>query len=234
MDNLVSIALEPGLTYYATPDDNRYKALARGAVWESEVTAYIREHLKAGMTFVDVGAQNGYFTIIAARLVGDGKVIAFEPQAKCREILLTNLEWNRLGDKVVVSQLALYSRDIWGSVEHGDIFSPGEHGTTKAATLDAYLHGECVNIIKIDVEGCEFDVLVGAMHTLVNCKPTLIVELHPVKAQENFGHDVSGLMTFLHDFDYATDLIDYGGDIVRVIREDLPAHILATPAQETT
>ena len=55
-------------------------ALFSDGVWEEEGTAFVSKILKEGETFVDIGAHMGYYTILAASIVGEkGKVFAFEP-----------------------------------------------------------------------------------------------------------------------------------------------------------
>ena len=57
-------------------------AILHGGQWEPHLTGY-RGHLKPGMTFIDVGANIGYFTVLASRLVGpEGRVIGFEPNSE--------------------------------------------------------------------------------------------------------------------------------------------------------
>ena len=64
----------------------------KSGVWEPRTTEYVKEHLKAGQTFVDVGAQVGYYSILASKL--GAKVLAFEPSKDNREVLEQNIKDN--------------------------------------------------------------------------------------------------------------------------------------------
>lgn len=74
-----------GLTIFLNPADKTItQAVLQSDAWEPETTAAIRNILKPGDTFIDVGANIGWFTLIASREVGEkGRVIAFEPDRSC-------------------------------------------------------------------------------------------------------------------------------------------------------
>jgi FkbM family methyltransferase len=75
-------------------------------LYEPQETAVVRDVLKPGMTFVDVGANWGYFTLLAAHLVGpEGRVLSLEPDPRLFQTLSSNLAMNRL-DQVRALQLA--------------------------------------------------------------------------------------------------------------------------------
>jgi FkbM family methyltransferase len=75
-------------------------------LYEPQETAVVRAVLKPGMTFVDVGANWGYFTLLAAHLVGaEGRVLSLEPDPRLFQTLSSNLAMNRL-DQVRALQLA--------------------------------------------------------------------------------------------------------------------------------
>jgi tRNA/tmRNA/rRNA uracil-C5-methylase (TrmA/RlmC/RlmD family) len=64
----------------------------KSGTWEPKTTDYIKKHLKKGQTFVDVGANVGYYSILASEL--GAKVIAFEPSKDNRELLEQNIKDN--------------------------------------------------------------------------------------------------------------------------------------------
>jgi len=155
----------------------------RSGVWEPRTTDYIKANLKKGQSFLDVGANVGYFSILAAEL--GARVTAFEPSSENRKYLTTNLiENNCLGIPVHASALSNY---------HGEttLFTgktPGEHSI--ANNYHNAEGGEKVEVrrydeftdqapdwIKIDVEGAEKMVLEGMPNVLNTDKPiTLILE----------------------------------------------------------
>lgn len=143
----------------------------------------------------DVGAHVGVFSLIAA-LSGNGitKVYAFEPTPWNHRTLKLNVAKNHLEHKVVPFELALGDfngqaciRGIpesgWGgsSIHRGP--KPGEKKinvqVAKGDDLIATRRLKRPAIIKIDVEGFEFEVLRGFERTLQNDRPALFLELHP-------------------------------------------------------
>jgi FkbM family methyltransferase len=192
---------------------------------EPEVQKTLIESLRVGDVVYDVGANIGFFTLIAARLVGaSGCVYAFEPVPQVAEMLRANVELNGF-DNVVVIEKAAHSRngaadlDLSGGttaahVVHGD---SGE-GTLRVETqrLDDLVAARAVRppaLVKIDVEGAERDVLAGMSETVRIHHPLVICELHG--SQDEF-------LAALADFGYAVSVLDDGSDV------DNP-HVLAVP-----
>jgi precorrin-6B methylase 2 len=142
--------------FYATP-------------YEKAVTDAIVTALKPGDAFLDVGADIGYFSILAARVVGpSGCVIAFEPQEEACAALGGMLERNQIAGIVEIVPLALAGLE------------PG-HSGTRSTTLDAWLAARPdvsgrVRCIKIDVGGGEAQVLAGMRDTLRPAGLTVICE----------------------------------------------------------
>jgi FkbM family methyltransferase len=81
-------------------------------IWEPYETRLLCELLQPGQRFVDAGANIGYFTLLAAFLVGEsGQVFAFEPEPRNMLLLTRSLEANRLSSRVVAEQAGLSERD---------------------------------------------------------------------------------------------------------------------------
>jgi len=92
-------------------DFEMLKIFESGRIYEPEVSSYIMKNLKLGETFMDIGANNGYYTILAADLVGPkGKVISLEPNPKAFQRLLHNIEINNLKN-VIPLNIALSDKD---------------------------------------------------------------------------------------------------------------------------
>jgi FkbM family methyltransferase len=149
--------------------------------------AEMRRHIRHGDTVCDIGANKGSFLYWLARWSAPGRAIAFEPQPDlAEELSRLRTRFPSLGN-VVIEQSAAYSssgtRELFvpdGHQPSGSLLKP--NGTFKAikvqtVSLDDYLSdNERVSAIKIDVEGAELDVLLGAERTLSRCMPLLIVE----------------------------------------------------------
>jgi FkbM family methyltransferase len=147
----------------------------------------MQRHIRKGDTVCDIGANKGSFLYWLARWSAPGRTIAFEPQPDLAEALSRLCTRFASLRNVVIEQSAAYSssgiRELFvpdGHQPSGSLLKPdGSFKAIKVQTisLDDYLSGhERVSAIKIDVEGAELDVLLGAQHTLSRCKPLLIVE----------------------------------------------------------
>jgi FkbM family methyltransferase len=146
--------------------------------YEREETALLLRHLRPGMTVVDVGANVGYYSLAAAARVGPtGRVIAVEPSPYAADRLERTIRDNRLS-QVRVERHALGSRPgefpLYQPLP--DNHTPsllGEPGrpavSVSVRTLDACLQAwqvDRVDLLKVDVEGYEFEVLAGAATSL--------------------------------------------------------------------
>jgi FkbM family methyltransferase len=132
---------------------------------DSEV---IRNLLREGDSYVDVGANIGHLTIEAAFAVGDtGMITAFEAHPHTAEYLRENLELNNL-TKVRVAQLAVGDGFRWvtfsniDSDEQNSVLPSGPGITVPMVRLDAFFAGEAITLLKVDVEGWEKFVFLGA------------------------------------------------------------------------
>jgi len=170
---------------FANKFDFVKKDFEKYGYWEKRTTEYIKKNLKKGQTFLDVGANVGYFTILAAEL--GSSVIAFEPSTKNRKLLLENIETNKCETRVNVHQEALSNTTGTATLLTGK--TPGEHSLKKnyhnakgeeevqVVKYDDLNIIDLPNMIKIDVEGNEKEVLEGMKKVLKTLKPlTLILE----------------------------------------------------------
>jgi FkbM family methyltransferase len=167
--------------------------------YEKAVTDAIVTALKPGDVFLDIGANIGYFSTLAARLVGpSGRVIAFEPHEGARAALRGNAERNDVAGTVEIVPIALAEREADFTLYTTDEFtsystlepglSPMRSVATfrpatvvHATTLDRWLAGRPdiasrVRCIKIDVEGAESRVLAGMAQALRPSGVTILCE----------------------------------------------------------
>jgi FkbM family methyltransferase len=169
--------------------------------YEPQVTAFLRRHLQTGMTFIDVGANIGYFTLLAATLVGtSGKTIAVECNPKNCELIYMSLHRNGF-DNVLVYPFAL--SDTRKLMRFTSGFSNGvvnelaeedeESVIVPAVTLDSLVQNEPrIDIIKMDIEGSEAKAWQGMQQIVDKHRPTILMEFFPdllgkiseVKAEE--------------------------------------------------
>lgn len=185
--------------------------LATSGIWEPHVSAAMQNLLTSGDTCVDVGANIGYFTLMASKLVGlQGHVYALEPSPETLARLESNLALNdtanvtslrvAAGASEGYALLSMPPRENAGKAvivgEVGDPL-PCRHDSSQVRrvpmrTLDSVLPPATwhkVRVVKIDVEGYEVEVLRGLEPTLESGhKPTLIVEVHTSFKRGTFGY----------------------------------------------
>lgn len=141
--------------------------------------------VRPGMVVYDLGANVGFYTLLAARLVGPaGLVVAFEPLARNLEYLRRHLALNG-SDNVTVIDAAVSDRVGCARLrgEHGASARLGADGeiAVRTVTLDELVFGQGrrpPSVIKMDVEGAEVDVLRGAERTLAVWRPILLLSTH--------------------------------------------------------
>lgn len=153
---------------------------------EAEVFARV---LRPGDVAVEAGANVGAHTLQLARLVGPGgRVLAFEPQRLCFQALCATMALNSvphaycyqvaLGSRrgtVRVPQLDPGRPQNFGGLALGGPDDAGGGDPVPVAPLDDYRPDRC-RLIKVDVEGMEREVLLGAAATIRSCRPVLYVE----------------------------------------------------------
>jgi FkbM family methyltransferase len=153
---------------------------------EREVQEALGRLLSPGMTFLDVGAHIGLFSLLASRLVGSsGRVHAIEPMADARERLLASIAANHR-ENITVHDCALAAETketmlhAHGSSTTSSIVwesSEGRGQLVAAYTLTEFAERiQTPDVIKIDVEGAEVDVLAGGLAVLAARKPIIVVE----------------------------------------------------------
>jgi methyltransferase, FkbM family len=195
--------------------------------YEPQDTALIQSLLASGMTFVDVGANWGYYTLLAAHLVGPlGRVVSFEPDPRLFPVLSENVSYNRL-EQVTALQVAAAdeagllilsgyeedceNRGLSRLVEQ----EAGTNGRTfrvQARPIDAMLDEldvETVDLLKMDIEGAEELALRGMLKGLERHRfRRIVLELHPSILAER-GRTAQDVMSLLTDAGYCGWHLDF-------------------------
>ncbi|HMD47466.1 MAG TPA: FkbM family methyltransferase [Bryobacteraceae bacterium] len=197
---------------------------------EAEVQKVLAAILKPGMTYYDVGANVGFFAVIAARLIGPtGHVVCFEPlPANAQQIeynsklngfsnVLTRCE--ALGGSDRIESFSLSAEPTWGSLATVCKAPDQPHGQMQVTVraLDALCGPGGLplpDLMKIDVEGAEEEMLLGAMATIRGSRPVLIIELHQTNAavaavldKLNYGYAVLGSSTPVREVAWDANII---------------------------
>lgn len=168
-----------------------------GKIYEQDfVMAYLQDVIKSSKTILDIGAHAGSHTVLYKYLNPDCEIYAFEPQSKMFDILKHNVEKNNFSKvnlfnngvanietKSSMSSIVLDGDNAGSNIQYGtnkrfnlgglQVGNGGEEIST--ITIDSLGLKEC-DYMKIDVEGFEPLVLMGAENTINKFKPTILFE----------------------------------------------------------
>lgn len=191
--------------------------------YEPHMVAFLREHVREGMTVVDIGANVGIFSMLAASQ--GAKVFAFEPNTEnCRLILMSAAE---NGFDVKLFPLAL-------SDEAGALFfTPhiGSNGGLLPSRVETLSNPNCivvpamrlddlidepVHFIKADVEGAEYLALKGGERIIREHRPVITIELSMEMIRRVSGIDGIEFLHWLLSFGYGATLIGRNGQISEI------------------
>ena len=160
-------------------------------LYEARQIQQLRPFTKNNSWIVDVGANIGFFTVIFARWLDSGKVLALEPEPDNFRRLQGVIAGKALGGRVEARQVAAAERKGTGHLvvsqeSHADHRLGDEGMPIKLDTLDSiWTEFGCpdVRLIKIDVQGVEYEVLLGAVELLKTCRPALYIEIDATPAR---------------------------------------------------
>lgn len=194
------------------------RTIGAGHAYEIHLANFLKKVLQRGMTFVDVGANIGFFTLLGAQSVGElGKVIAVEPNSENCRLIMLSVQRNKMTNVKLLS-LAL------GAETGTAFFTPamGSNGTLQPesetsllgpnctivplAPLDALVN-EHVDVIKMDAEGAEGSVLKGAVELIAASRPIIVSEFSPAMIATNSNMSATDFLEFFSGRDYAIRLL---------------------------
>ena len=230
--------------------DTFVSRVCMGGTYEPDETAFVRAHLKEGDTFLDVGANIGWFTTLAAQLVGpSGRVHAFEPRNETRSLLERSISDGGWGDRVslhdvIVTERSGSARLVWNKTGHNpggtrvlpDGRPVNERMVLQEASsiaLDDMEFANRVSLIKMDIEGSEGLALRGARRTIERHQPVILTEVSDVALQRVSGHGALEMSAFMKSLDYSIRSLVHGRmgpeiDEADLIREH-PFNVILLP-----
>ena len=161
---------------------------------ETDVQKILATVLRPGMAYYDIGANVGFFAVIAARMVGpQGRVICFEPLPDNAHQIDYNVRLNDFSNVSVRCEAAggenrteifcTSAEPTWGKLATVGKSPDRALGEIRVPvrTLDSLYAKERLPmpaVLKIDVEGAETEVLAGALEMLRAARPLIVMELH--------------------------------------------------------
>jgi FkbM family methyltransferase len=182
-----------------------------GGVYDMVTTKFLRQVIRPGDVFLDVGANCGALTLVAASLIGDGTIYAFEPGAAIRSRLQMNIDANpQLCDRVKIVPLGLgitksqlFYHEDQNYRGNGSLHI--SYGVpVEIISLDEWVFQENISkidVIKIDVEGMEYDVLLGGKATLEKFQPLIYFETIDLFYGDK-QHKIRDIYEFLENLAY--------------------------------
>lgn len=189
-------------------------------IHEPKATALFARLSQRSEDIIDVGANLGWYTCIAAR-ISTGTVHAFELDKDNARLLNNNIKINSY-QNVEVKSMAVSNTEstirYWkkrksASVDYsfaGETEEYEEYVETEATTLDRYSKSACssVDLLKIDVEGEEQKVLKGAQKMIQKFFPHILLEVHPSQLK-SMGSSASNTLNMLPDNYEIYNVYDY-------------------------
>jgi len=224
-----------------------FEAYAENLIHEKATTELFKKIVKKGDTVVDLGANIGYFTLLASSLVGPkGKVFAFEPEPKNYNYLIKNIKLNNykqttafqkaISDKNGMTKLFICSYDTGHhtikqsngieAYKHGRVLGKEEFIDIETVTLDEFFKNneKSIDVIKMDVEGAEFLALKGMDRVLrVNERIKMFIEFFPLLIKKMGDSPEEFIKKIIQDYKFSIFIIpdDYDAKIDKItqIRE---------------
>ncbi len=217
------IRLGDGISMYAIRSDR-----------DDAATQFVLSHLTPGGTFLDVGANTGWFTLRAAaryRELGGGSVHAFEPQPVMFDLVTRSIAENQLEDMITLHGIALGNEEktVWMATP---AFNSGgstvrfrevkESFAVPLQRLDSFgLSPERIDIMKVDIEGSEPLFVEGAIDFLRRYRPTIYSELHPKKLEWISKRSREDYLKQMEDLGYHAFALAPDGKTTSFDRSDL-------------
>ena len=189
--------VKPGFHYAGNTKDLLGLMVNLFGVWEPNLSVFLQRRLTAGDTFIDVGANSGWFTAMGARLVGPtGTVVAIEASSVIAQRLQTNIDRNAFENTRVLIAAVIAGPGLVDIVLGPDENTGLTHISTDHTPAGAQVRGDALpalladeeiaraRVVKVDVEGAEFDVVAGLADSLHRFPETceFVIEVGPERA----------------------------------------------------
>lgn len=218
-DRVIDVSADVGQMWLERDAELMTPSVVELGYWAADVTALMRHVLRPGMTFVDAGANIGYFSVLASKLVGPtGKVFSIEVDPANVAILRANL-WRNAATNARVLPVA-----AWDESTHLNLrtIPEGGAGSSVAATggsegvpafrVDELIEGP-VDYMKVDCESTDHMVVKGA-ERLIRGNPSMIttVEFNPDHTSHT-GHTPAQILDIYRGLGLKPYLVSRGGHL---------------------
>lgn len=196
-----------------------YYDLIRYGAHEPTSTYIFNKLLKKGMVVLDIGANIGYFTLIASKLVGDkGKIYAFEPAPNNLKYLRKNIQINKVKNVEIVNKcvsnedkiILLYLNKEDHSSHSIINIKQQKSIDVSAITLNKMFKKDSfvINFIKMDIEGAEMNALIGMNEIIEKNKVTYILTEVNLRIMKKLGKKIKDFISQLDRFSFKYYIIN--------------------------
>jgi len=204
--------------FYADPVSHFGNALLMQGTYEPNMMQTLDTLLYDGATFVDLGANEGYFSVAGAHLVGrSGRVVAIEPQPRLQSVLQKNFDLNNIADRIDLHPVAVSNEEGEAEMFISPDTNTGSSGLARStryhlqqksvplrrlSTVFDHAEIETADVLKIDVEGFEYEAVMGSLELFTPSRIRAVaLELHP-DAMRKRGREPNTLLEELTDRGY--------------------------------
>ena len=175
--------------------------------YELDKQVLFSKYIKPGNIVYDVGANAGFYSLLSSLLVSEtGKVYSFEPLPANISYLKKHIELNKLGnvkviEKAVSNKVSTVRFNFGDNRSAGHISNDGEI-EVETISIDEFISqgNPSPDIIKMDIEGAEYEALIGAKELLKRKKPVIFLATHSseirakcLKLLAEFGYTITSL-----------------------------------------
>jgi len=184
----------PECTLWLDPASEFGQRLLTLGYYEPETSVVLKQILRPGGTFADVGANEGYFSLIASRIVGaGGRVLAVEPQKRLQEVLRRNFDLNGASNATIAAaavsdakgaaelNLAASMNTGSSSLMRRTRYRPRQETvpTETLAEIARQAGIGRIDLLKMDIEGWEYEAILGSRSLFEEGRVrAIVIEIH--------------------------------------------------------
>lgn len=220
--------------------------------FENSELRFVQRFLKPGMTVLDIGANQGLYTLLASKLVGtEGRVLAVEPSPRefrrlkfhlwinsCKNVEVVNIALGAVSGSGQL-HVVMGSESGCNSMRPPDVAQPTQQLPVSVERLEDVVRMRgiaSIDLIKLDVEGAELSVLQGAGQVISSDRrPVILVEAQDLRTKP-WGYPAKDILLFLQAMGYSWYSIRDDGSLLQldVSKEFFDGNFVAWPSDRET
>ncbi len=231
------VELPHGKLYASREDTLVGREIIDTGEYEPELTRVFREYLRPGMDVLDIGANIGYFSLLAASLVGpSGVVYSWEPSPANVKMIYASQMVNQFSNIEIIQAAAsdrLGLLRYFRSLSNGSVGDPARTGPENILSAETVMglriddvipQNAAIGFVKVDIEGHEFKAMSGATKTLERCRPVIASEFSPLALEWASGVSGRQYLEFFAQLGYRPQVITEQGAVAATIDDVLAQH----------